>query len=663
MIALFALVGCSKSDGVESSQSGELRITSSITTRASGTSWDKDDEIGVYMAESGTTIYIGKENTLYTPTSGGSNVDFESDSPLYYPTSGYVDILAYYPYSDTEEFDVTAYEVDVTDQSELTEIDLMIATKSGIASTSQALALNFEHKLSQINLTIKLSDGTDLDLSEMSVKLIGTSATATYDLTADDSSPISNLCTTSEIALLTNSDGTSCEAIVIPQSLSGAMLLFDFKSGESLAATITTTSFAIGQSYNYTATLSYAKVDLSSAVIGEWVEGNGEDGESLTASPVPLYSYVEFKRNESNPANMTKVDTAGAIENLLSQFRRCLMYSDGTSGEATICYLNDSNSNFYYDGAEINLEIITNADVMVYFPEYWYKYENVDNDYFRYHFSEWEMDGYIRVEASLVGAYKAYNENNMVYSRSGVTPTVSVSQVNFIKYAAARGIGYQIIDYDQNCTIAMMLYASYLDRNLQTHIGVGSAQRSDSSNSGKPTITGSTNSLGNTDTNSTATGYVNGLGIEGVFGGVYEWVQGITISDRIWTIPNPTNSEDVRTVTAGNVSGYITNMALEGYSNSGVGSSTSTTQYFDMVPTATSSGSYLTYYADYYFQDVSTFAFARSDYDSSDGGGIACSNANQLTTTENSGYGSRLAFRGTISEATNVSDFVNKITE
>ncbi len=288
MMALLALVGCSKSDGVESSQSGELRITSSISTRASGQVWDDTDEIGVYMAESGTTTYLGKENTLYSSTSDGSNVSFESNSPLYYPATGDVDILAYYPYSDAEELDVTAYEVDVTDQNDLTEIDLMIATKSGIASTSQALALNFEHKLSQINLTIQLSDGTDLDLTEMSVKLIGTSATATYDLTAgDNDSPISNLSTTTEITLETKSDGTACEAIVIPQSLSGAMLLFDFESGESLAATITTTSFAIGQSYNYTATLSHAKVDLSSAEIGEWKEGNGE-GEDLNASVVNI---------------------------------------------------------------------------------------------------------------------------------------------------------------------------------------------------------------------------------------------------------------------------------------------------------------------------------------------------------------------------------------
>ncbi len=289
MMALLAFVGCSKSDGVESSQSSELRITSSITTRASGTSWDDTDEIGVYMAESGTTTYIGEENTLYTPTSGGSNIDFESENPLYYPSSGYVDILAYYPYSDAEEFDVTAYEIDVADQSKLTAIDLMIATKSGIASTSQALALNFEHKLSQINLTIKLSDGTDLDLTKMSVKLIGTSATATYDLTAGASdSPISNLGTTTEITLATNSNGTSCEAIVIPQALSGAKLLFDFESGESLAATITTTSFAIGQSYSYTAILSHAAVNLSSAEIGDWVEGNGEDGESLDARVIDM---------------------------------------------------------------------------------------------------------------------------------------------------------------------------------------------------------------------------------------------------------------------------------------------------------------------------------------------------------------------------------------
>ncbi len=647
MVALLALVGCSKSNEMNSSQRDELRITSAISTRASGQVWGEKDEIGVYMAESGTTNYFEDENSLYSITSGGSNGEFTSSSPLYYPVTGYVDILAYYPYSDALVAP-TAYGVDVTCQSDLAAIDLMIASKSRVASTSQALELNFEHKLSQLNLTIKLSDGTDLDLTKMSVKLLGTSPTANYDLRAGDSdSPISDLGTTTQISLTTNGTGSSVEAIVIPQSLSGAMLLFDFESGESLTATITTTSFAIGQSYNYTATLSRAKVDLSSATIGSWDDGNSDDDSDddvLGASPA--YSYLEFKRGEIDTNNLTKVDDAGVIESLLSQFRRCLMTS--TDGIATICYLDDSNSTLYADGSAATLTG-AEGDVMVYFPEYWYMYESVDDNTFRYYFSQCALDGYVRVEASLVGAYKAYCDGTYLYSRSGVTPKVSASQTGFKGYAAARGAdsGYQIIDYEQHCTIAMMLYAKYLDRNLQSVLGAGGSLYS--------YTTGLTNSLGNVDGSAT---WINGLGLEGVYGVMYEWVDGVSVSNNVWTIFNPTDGT-TRTVQAGNANGNITAMAIEGYSTiSGeVGYSDSATQYFDMVPTAASE--YTTNcYADKYWQKSGgDYVLTRSGNGSESWCGVACANVDNSATTSYDFMGSRLAFRGTITQAADVAAY------
>ncbi|MFR9504345.1 MAG: hypothetical protein SNH73_07875, partial [Rikenellaceae bacterium] len=273
----------------------------------------------------------------------------------------------------------------------------------------------------------------------------------------------------------------------------------------------------------------------------------------------------------------------------------------------------------------------TEGDVMVYFPEYWYKYKNVDDDYFRYYFSESAKDGYIHVEASLVGAYKAYNENDMVYSRSGVLPTKSVSQAAFKSYAAARGTGYQIIDYDQHCTIAMMLYAKYLDRNTQAVLGYGSASVS--------TNTGLTNSLGNSDGEST---WVNGLGIEGVYGGVSEWIEGVEVNSYVWSITNPTENT-TRTVTAGSSSGYITALAME----SG--------EYFDMVPTAASGGSVTTYYADYYYYSSSSGRVVFRGYiNASANGGVSIANALYDSSSTYTSIGSRLAFRGTITEASSV---------
>ena len=198
----------------------------------------------------------------------------------------------------------------------------------------------------------------------------------------------------------------------------------------------------------------------------------------------------------------------------------------------------------------------TQGDVMVDFPEFYYKYEKLEGTQFCYHIALKNVDGtYKHVERSLVGAYKAYNTGNKVYSRSGVTPTASVTQANFISYAAARGTGYRIIDYQQHCVIAMMLYAKYGNRNLQAILGAGGALYNSNN------TTGSSNSIGNADTVNEREHYVNGLGIEGVFGCLYEWVMGVSINNSVWTITNTDGT--TRTLTGGNTSGYITKLAME----------------------------------------------------------------------------------------------------
>lgn len=131
---------------------------------------------------------------------------------------------------------------------------------------------------------------------------------------------------------------------------------------------------------------------------------------------------------------------------------------------------------------------------------------------------------------------------------------------------------------------------------------------------------------------------------------MYEFVQGVTISNCVWTIESPYD-DSTRKVTAGSTSGCISQMALE----------TGDSGYFDMVPTAVvTNDSYDTYYAaDAYLQGSSDYVLARSYYSSGSGGGVACSSAAHSSSYTYLFYGSRLAFRGTITEETNVTSFLN----
>lgn len=315
---------------------------------------------------------------------------------------------------------------------------------------------------------------------------------------------------------------------------------------------------------------------------------------------------IVFDKSKSDPQNITGEINSGVLKTILSKFRRCLCKKT-KDGEVTISYLRDDNSNFYADGSAAKLDG-TEGDVMVDFPEFYYKWEQVDSNRFRYRFAEYNVDGTFKhVPRSLVGAYKAYQTGNKLYSRSGVTPTTNVSSGQFDTYVSARGKGYQRIDFQQHCVIAFMLYAKYGNRNLQAVLGAGGATYSPA------TTTGSSNATGNADTKNESSKYVCGLGLEGVFGGIYEWVKGVEINNRVWKITDPDGS--IRNVNAGTSDGWITNIAAENG------------PFFDMVPTNVG-GSDSTHYSDYYYQTSgNSLVLARSSYGSSTYGGVAYASA------------------------------------
>lgn len=255
----------------------------------------------------------------------------------------------------------------------------------------------------------------------------------------------------------------------------------------------------------------------------------------------------------------------------------------------------------------------------------------MDDNRFLYHFADHDIDGtYIHVPASLVGAYKGYVSLNGLYSWSGVTPTTLKSFNDFEGYAKARGTGFQIIDFQQHCVIAMMLYAKYKTRNLQGVLGPGGAGSSPAA------TTGSSNATGNADTKGEYSKYACGLGLEGVFGCINEWVKGVEINNRVWKITDPDGS--TRNVNAETFSGWIINIAAENG------------PFFDVVPTQVG-GSDSTHYSDYYSRTSdSSLVLARSGYRSYPTGGVAYTDAVYDVSDMDSSYGSRLAFHGTISE-------------
>lgn len=235
---------------------------------------------------------------------------------------------------------------------------------------------------------------------------------------------------------------------------------------------------------------------------------------------------ITLAKGVSDPSKIVSIDGDG-MEDFLKRFRRCLMKST-RDHHANICYLNDSDSNYYGDGSKADLTG-SEGDVMVYFPEFWYKGES-DSSNHKIHISTSQINGYHHTSASLVGAYKAVadadTDNSKLYSRSNISGSVNITMDGFYRYARNRGKGFHLIDYMQHKTIAWMFYTRYKNTDSQAICGTGYNVYSGIDN-------GVTNKLGMTDTTpSTATVsnmLVNFLGIEGCWGYIEEFMEGIHI--------------------------------------------------------------------------------------------------------------------------------------
>lgn len=363
-------------------------------------------------------------------------------------------------------------------------------------------------------------------------------------------------------------------------------------------------------------------------------------------------SIITINQSSSDPAAVT-VENPDVVNMLLSQFRRCLC-KKVSDNNVKICYLDDSNSNYYADGAAATLTG-SEGDVMVYFPEMYYKCTDDGTNLKIYIALDKVDDTYKHCPASLVGAYKARVDSNKLYSYSGVESTGNVSMANFSAYARARGAGYHLIDYMQHRIIAWMFYARYKTRDSQGICGTG-----------KDAYTGlncgTTNSIGITDTTTSNAGssssmHTNFLGIEGCWGYKYEWIEGIHSYAGDAVIAYDKGDAHDTAYSSMSSSTYPTKRKLNTSDLSGWISKVWGGEYGDMT-IKESSGSETTYYCDYgNVNPSSSYVFYRSDYYANTVGGVAYLSGGHSSSYTDDRFGSRLAFDGTITEVTSSTTF------
>ena len=148
----------------------------------------------------------------------------------------------------------------------------------------------------------------------------------------------------------------------------------------------------------------------------------------------------------------------------------------------------------------------------------------------------------------LIGVYPACQINNKLYSLSGKRPVNNISQTVSINRAKARGTNFNICDYAMTKLFAFLFYGYYSSLGSQQICGYGTTNVV--SDVYYPKITGSTDELNMTDTN-TVTGNgstdpseeqikagigsdirtVNFWGLESCWGDISEWISDLRVME------------------------------------------------------------------------------------------------------------------------------------
>ncbi len=348
---------------------------------------------------------------------------------------------------------------------------------------------------------------------------------------------------------------------------------------------------------------------------------------------------------ESGPSRMISGDVNGEVIQWIRQNSHRVLAKKTGEGTVTYIELDDNNSNLYAaDGSEAKTDG-TEGDVFVKLPTFYYRGNDTNEDgssgdNVEIKFSKTPFEDSVEWDTNiLIGAYEAYYGDSKLQSRSGVESSGDISQARFKSYAAARGSGYQLVDWQMHCVLGCLFYAMYGNTNSQAICGSGTNSYTK--------ICGETNSLGMNDTKAETNGNtisINFWGLENWWGNKNEWVEGIESTGR----------DTVQILSPDPSSGR----SFTWYNDSGYGKHYRFGKYLDLSSDVNESGSDSTYYCDTnYGPATSPCVVRRSNYFADAIGGVSFAYVDNDSSNTYISFGSRLAFRGVASKAESVEAF------
>ena len=289
------IVGCSDKNsldvgGKETPEKSPILLSSGVdVTPKTKALQDKqiaqDQTLSFFVTETSELTNVLYNNELITANGNGG---FSYSQVMYYPITGEnVDFYAVHPNTSGASLSTPLTFTVQADQStakNLLQSDLLYATKTNVARTSQKVPMVFAHKLVMLDFTIKAGPGVDLATMN-NVTVTGVKPTAqlniadgTLGVATGESIDVKAYGVRGTTEAETELLGVS--AIVIPQSIASGQKLFKITIGEVdyFYTTAAEQVFEAGKKYNLELTIKQAGIDVSSTIT-DWGDGGSIIGD------------------------------------------------------------------------------------------------------------------------------------------------------------------------------------------------------------------------------------------------------------------------------------------------------------------------------------------------------------------------------------------------
>ena len=278
-----ALVACNNDNENLNGDLVAAQFTADIApaTRASGTTWDNGDRIGI--------TDIGNDSQYGNVPFILKNGKFEAEGKVIYIEDAKTHTFrAYYPYNAAGG--ILTATTDASAQQNQTAIDFLFASgatgdkNNPVVSFTDKTAKggednSFHHRMSRITLTFEAGDGVDFNVVKPErYTLDGLLLTGTFN-TADGIATADNGAQTGELAMDLADGNLTSSIILFPQTVASLPLVVNYK-GQEYHATLTMPDGALlaGNNYTYTVKVNTTGLTLEGCTIGSWADGGGESG-------------------------------------------------------------------------------------------------------------------------------------------------------------------------------------------------------------------------------------------------------------------------------------------------------------------------------------------------------------------------------------------------